>query len=515
MLSLFKYIFRAGSDNILAALTKKSQTYGEQPPAPETGKPSPALEGETPPTLEGEVSPVLEEGEIPQTAGSQLSRNEIILAADIQKDAPLRHKKVEGCGCSGCVAHFTPSGLPCNAQGLTYDNWCKHYDKNQLATENMYGYLRDIKLYSSLDDPMWYPGLQHAVSLLSDGYAKVSKESYECEYEFSRKVDFALSKIYADQEIGNQFDVGQTVNDHWKVVGNLASAEGFFNRGVHLVEDVTGRCKDTCVMKILPSDLMYEGYAHQEIAILNELEHPGHPNIVELKDAREPYHMHRNAPAWIVMNLCNAGTLKACVAKNLSRDRCAPELFVWHVFESLLEAIKYCHMGPLDLDPDMWDPAEWDPVYHRDIIPGNILLSNDDTTNENDNTTNKPYPTVVLADFGCAVQQSDVDDYNLTEHNMPEVDPRAIPPEGAQATEAVDVYQVGLVIEHLMRNHLWYAGDVSAWLRYTYELRNFVYCCIEISPAERPRATELLRHLQERKAELLASGVLKYEPLVL
>jgi serine/threonine protein kinase len=411
------------------------------------------------------------------------------------------HEKVPGCECFGCLAHFNKQGILSNAQGLTYDDWCKLKNAKQRSYADMYEFLSEVKLPITLNDPVDYPGLSYAIALVTMNKLQIKDLSDKVK----SSIYIIMNRIYADQNIGDSFDEGQIVNKRWKVVKTLNDAQGYFNQGVHLVKDLKDNCQYTCVMKVLPSEAMFSGYAAREIGILYLLDHP---NIIQFQDAYEPFHRNRHGAPWVVTDFCNGGTLETCMAKNRTPGLCVPELFVWHVFESLVDAIQYCHIGPQDLDPELWDTADWDPIYHRDIIPGNILLSNDK------NTTDNSYPTIVLADFGCAVSKSEIEEKGLAINDMPEIDSDAIPPEGVGASEAQDIYQIGLVIQSLMRNNAWWAGHRSAWLRYTFDLRRLADMCAANRPDERPRASMVLDALRERKAYLLETGALKYEPLI-
>jgi serine/threonine protein kinase len=293
------------------------------------------------------------------------------------------------------------------------------------------------------------------------------------------KITFSLDRVYSNQYITNFLDINQIVGHRWRISSTLSDAEGFFNRGVHMVQDMENSSKSPpYVLKVLPSESTYPGYAEREIAILYTLR--DHPNIVQIKDSFVP--AQRHVAPWVVMDQCNAGTLKTCMKKNLTKSTCAPELFIWHVFESLVEAVRFCHCGPVGKTVD------WDPISHRDIIPGNILLHKVDGDED-------AYPVVKLADFGCAVSQSEVQQKALTSRDLPEEDPEAIPPEGAVASEAADIYQIGLVIEELSRNDLWLGGRRSAKLMCTFDLRYFVDICVSNDPIARPRAAVLLEAL--------------------
>jgi serine/threonine protein kinase len=381
---------------------------------------------------------------------------------------------------------FEPSQL--------FHDWCWHNEYIPTAFITTYYFLRELKLCVFPGDPLEYPGLSHAVSLLTTDHQTFEQLSRRDQ----AKITFSLDKVYSDHYITNFFDVNQTVGHRWRISSTLADAEGFFNRGVHMVTDMEcSSASAPCILKVLSSEATYTGYAEREIAILYALR--DHPNIVQIKDAYMPYQRH--VAPWVCMEQCNAGTLKACMAKNLTTTKCAPELFIWHVFESLVEAVRFCHCGPAG------KRAMWDPIFHRDIIPGNILLHQDVKDEDN-------YPWVKLADFGCAVTESEVAEKGLRPGDLPEEDPGAVPSEGAVASEAADIFQIGLVIDELVSNELWLGGRRSAKLMCSFDLRYFVDICLSDDPVERPRAAVLLEALQDRRTFLKDRGVLRYRKLV-
>jgi serine/threonine protein kinase len=227
---------------------------------------------------------------------------------------------------------FEPSQL--------FHDWCWNNEYIPTAFITTYFFLRELKLCVLPGDPLEYPGLSHAVSLLTSDRQKFEQLSRRDQ----TKITFSLDKVYSDHYIANFFNINQTVGHRWRISSTLTDAEGFFNRGVHIVTDI--ECSSApapCILKVLPSEATYPGYAEREIAILYALR--DHPNIVQIKDAFVP--SQRHVAPWCVMQECNAGTLKACMAKNLTVTKCAPELFIWHVFESLVEAVRFCHCGPV------------------------------------------------------------------------------------------------------------------------------------------------------------------------
>ncbi|KAF1966524.1 hypothetical protein BU23DRAFT_661996 [Bimuria novae-zelandiae CBS 107.79] len=78
------------------------------------------------------------------------------------------------------------------------------------------------------------------------------------------------------------------------------------------------------------------------------------------------------------------------------KQYCLPEVFLWTVFESLLRAICFMHLGvrdstlPLQLDPD------WKPTMHCDFHTGNIFVSSNP-----DDDMNITYPRIVVGDCGA------------------------------------------------------------------------------------------------------------------
>jgi hypothetical protein len=87
-----------------------------------------------------------------------------------------------------------------------------------------------------------------------------------------------------------------------------------------------------------------------------------------------------------------------------------------------------------------------------------------------------------------------------------------MPPEGSAPAQTTDVYQLGLVIADLMGLGL---KNPSEWHKYSLDLQYFVNACIMQDPAQRPSLAMLLDSVRERKTDLLALGILKFEQLVL
>jgi hypothetical protein len=397
------------------------------------------------------------------------------------------------CQCKACYKHDI--SLEPDATTSLFEKWCKLNERNPSKLSARYDFLRSCKLDVTRDDPPEYPGLCHATALISSG-----RRSFD---QFSggrrEELQHCLDKVYADQYIGHFFDVGRVVENRWTVDKTLTDARGFFNQGVHMVSNHN---QTVCIMKVLPSAAMYPGYAEREINILDRLRN--HPNIVQIQD----YHLPsgRHVAPWMVTDLCNAGTLDQCMDENIAFNVSPPELFIWHVYESLVEAVRYCHHGPKGKSL-----LKWDPISHRDIIPGNILLTYEETNGDDDDEI---YPTVKLADFGCAMTESEVVAKDLRPNDMPEEDPSAIPPEGPMATEASDIYQVGRIILELLLNEATCTTHVKAREQYTAVILRLANRCVNPSRSLRPRSGVLLDEIKYNKTWLLDTKKIKYERLV-
>ncbi|KAH7411750.1 kinase-like domain-containing protein [Phaeosphaeria sp. MPI-PUGE-AT-0046c] len=197
----------------------------------------------------------------------------------------------------------------------------------------------------------------------------------------------------------------------------------------------------------------------------------------------------------------------------LERKSHVPELFLWHVFESLLAAVHYCHTGPTDQHP-----GTWDPIYHRDIILGNVLLISHDSPDT-------PYSTVKLADFGCAMSRYEVEENHFKVEDLPEACESALAPEGAVASAAADVWQVGLTVLRLLAATQLNCEEIKLDMKqlveyfdkysdsHMWDLRHLLGMCVSKDPANRPTAEQLLHEVRKRRSELMCLGKLKFEAL--
>lgn len=402
-------------------------------------------------------------------------------------EEPNQYYQVDLVGAPLVGRYITPAGQPIQP----YQSWCSENMYNPRLYDNIYTYLCSVPLRQHTEDPIGWPGSYHAFSLMTSG--QDGDTLSHCEY---LEVKHALSTIYADYFIGHNFAAGQILNCRWQIQSRLSDVKGFFNRGIHTVKDLVGAPDVPCMVKVLPSEGMYSGYASREIDIMYLLQ--GHPNIVTLQDAMLPEHP-RLAP-WMVMDMCNGGTLQQCINKNVHKP--LPELFVWYVFQSLAEAIRHCQFGPVGGSLD-----DWEIVFHRDIIPNNILL-------ERPPIGQDLWPMVKLADFGCAVTEWEMENCGLTVDDLPEEDPAAVPPEGPVPSQAADIYQIGRVIETMILSKEPCVGRDKPDTRYSDDLRSSVQRCMSTKPQDRPNVERLLDSIRSRMAQLYVAREIGYEELL-
>ncbi|KNG50355.1 nek protein kinase [Stemphylium lycopersici] len=369
-----------------------------------------------------------------------------------------------------------------------------------------------------------YPGIQHAAQLLShDTEAEDGDTLSLLDEERQYMLMNVLNSKYSAELAKDKFCVGESVpsefkGGRWTILTRLNNVSGSFNRGVYLVKFGKGICNQVRLMKTLPSPAHYPGFASREISIVSDLEHQ---NILQYLAGNAPEGRHETG--WLITDYCNKGTLKTYVQKYIWAKQAIPEVFIWHIFESLVRAVCYMHTGTDDvseLNPVFtcgeWkqnsdseqheDP--WDPVYHRDIILDNVFCTTD--------TTKKTrIPVIKLGDFGCALRESEVKDLDAGypwARETPIMDNHYVPPEGPLATAAVDIYQIGLLVSCLVQTVLC-PSQLDATLvppekrgeqsssAYSRGLRTLLFVCLCPCPVDRINATALLQSIQATRPQ--------------
>jgi len=363
-------------------------------------------------------------------------------------------------------------------------------------------FLERTQLITSPSDPTDAPGLAHCIQLVSNN-GSGSWVGNRAENERTVK-NLLLDRANraCNRDI---FAVGKVVGGRWTIESELGGVDGTFNQGILFVRD--NLQEDMRIMKVLPSEAMYPGFQAREMNILSRLHHH---NIITLYDAHLPSPVtERHASPYLVSDYCDKGTLADLIKAWNESGKLIPESFVWQVFEALVAAVQYLHHGPYPYNEAAYN---WDSITHRDIIPSNIFLKSGPRVNESD------YPvSIKLADFGCAITDSEMEAHNYTLRDLPLVADQYRPPEGAQVTEATDMYQVGLVISLMYcmmdspLRDLVEAGNLSrdclkGHKGYSPELRMYIEMCLDVEDDQRPDANFFLLRIQSSRRLLRSTG---------
>jgi serine/threonine protein kinase len=184
-----------------------------------------------------------------------------------------------------------------------------------------------------------------------------------------------------------------------------------------------------------------------------------------------------------------------------------------HCTLSLVSAVSHLHFGPSKTNQQ----KSWDPIFHRDIIAGNVFYSSR-PANETSGMISQAYPIVKLADFGCALRESEVKTMSLNpdfpyNKGVPVIEPSCEPPEGPFANGPVDIFEIGV----LMSDFILVDGfpvTRQPGFQYSSQLRYLVKLCREHNPRMRPNACSLLAGIRRDRQLLSSWGKLAYVELL-
>ncbi|KAA6413331.1 MAG: hypothetical protein FRX48_03077 [Lasallia pustulata] len=215
---------------------------------------------------------------------------------------------------------------------------------------------------------------------------------------------------------------------------NAMGDQGCFNAGVVIVQRRQDRLK--CIEKRLKAEQILNGKARLEIKVLRGLKHH---NICQYIDAfldENPRHPR----ASLYVEYCELGTLDDVLERYFEMRQRVPEGAVWSIFKQLTRALGYCQLGIHDvLRREQRPQPGWVGVVHRDVKPDNIFLSRG---------SHRPFPRVVLGDFGCAIR-ADIRGFEGMEYHN--IDPYWDPPETPSFGYYRDMWGLGAVIQALCR----------------------------------------------------------------
>jgi serine/threonine protein kinase len=178
---------------------------------------------------------------------------------------------------------------------------------------------------------------------------------------------------------------------------------------------------------------------------------------------------------------------------------------------SLAEAVAHCHNGDRLF-------SDWDEITHRDIVLSNIFIKTDERKAGHD----YEYPlTIKLGDWGCGITQSQWINGDMEVDELPMPDPMYDSPGKDYPGESTDLYQIGVVmwcisclteapdrdLSNLVGLEVWPGQGV-----YSKNLRDSITACLKEDPEERPSVGNLLTDLCQKRASLIANGLLDKVP---
>ncbi|KAI0311530.1 kinase-like domain-containing protein [Amylostereum chailletii] len=274
--------------------------------------------------------------------------------------------------------------------------------------------------------------------------------------------------------------------------------------------------------KELNFERMSERDRKQIVAEVNILKDLNHEHIVRYHDR----HVDRDAGVlYILMEYCGGGDLSSVIKLAQRHNRPIPEETIWNYFMQILLALQHCHYpngharsGSSGSDCDGRERRA--PILHRDLKPDNVFL---DESN-----------TVKLGDFGLSkalTQASLANTYVGTPYYMsPE-----LMQEKAYDSKS-DIWSLGCLIYelcalkppfHEAKTH----SELSMFIRngripplprgYSQALSGVIKAMLNLNPAMRPSAAQLLQHerldlaYQVAKAQALLTSVKAHKAALL
>ncbi|RYO61891.1 hypothetical protein AA0113_g6449 [Alternaria arborescens] len=278
--------------------------------------------------------------------------------------------------------------------------------------------------------------------------------------------------------------------ERWTVIQRLGTMDGGLNGGISKVRCDNPSAKGMVFIEKRFGKRLFEyGIPSKEIQILHQIQ--DHDHITKMVDHFRDKSILEGA---VYMEYCDVGSM-ADVAQGVAKGAYVNERKIWHWFGELASALTYCHRGP---QPEMNDEqifqSGWSRIYHRDIKPGNILL-----------TIANGQVVAKLADFGYAVTEDSLAACPNREEAIvqPGGTPGFFAPDFPFFSGASDIWQLGLSMicacigikspqsKENPNGQLWNKGR-PAGARYSVELSGAIKMCLEEHYERRVQAYPLL-----------------------
>lgn len=211
---------------------------------------------------------------------------------------------------------------------------------------------------------------------------------------------------------------GQHVGNHImrKYVIKQALKKGGMAEAVNIIQSKSSG--SVYVQKCIPlRNRRDHKRARAEINMLLKIAaHRGNDNLnaiveSEISEARRQ--------CFIILEFCDLGTVEDTISSFRKRGIRGAESSAWNLMAGVANGLAFLHHGLVN---GRQVEANWDPICHLDLKPCNIFNSSKGAKNG--------HCRIVLADFGCAIAESDVE-RQIESPFMPECGtPGWYPPEG-------------------------------------------------------------------------------------
>ncbi|KYQ90255.1 putative protein serine/threonine kinase [Tieghemostelium lacteum] len=292
-------------------------------------------------------------------------------------------------------------------------------------------------------------------------------------YSFPESESLAMARLITEEEDPSRLF---KMSDTCEVSGAFGTVfQVYYNNGQYNNAEVALKKMDHKSERNRRNNL-------NEIAILRYLKHP---NIVSYINSYEK----NDEEIWMVMEYMDGGTIRDAITNFTFTEK-----YVAHVIKQVLHALEYLH----SLN-----------IAHRDLKSANIMINSK--------------AEVKLIDFGFSI-----DFTHLKADTHMCGSPFWMSPEQIQEkphTLSVDIWSLGMVVAEMMKgivpHHksrikaMFLTGAVGITFNkekkysahWSNELFDFLSSCLQMDPAKRPTATQLLQHpfiaTAATKAEML------------
>jgi NIMA (never in mitosis gene a)-related kinase len=274
---------------------------------------------------------------------------------------------------------------------------------------------------------------------------------------------------------------------------------GGMNKGIFVIERRDNKQK--LIEKRLPIDRQSQRRrSRAEIDALTRLLHAGPCD--NINKVHESFFPGMTDYSCVILSFCELGSITDYISYKAEHNLTTPEPFAWHVLESIMHALTFCHYGLLaDSQTDAY--GEWTTLCHLDVKPDNIWLTMHKSAGA--------MPRVVLGDFGCSVSPSDIDRGLAHALMLTHGTPRWLPPEAKTLShdgrgrygKATDIWQAGATVQTMCRltrspdQQQASARRPCGSTNYSRGLNSIVASCMEMEACKRPSAIDCLEWVQK------------------